>query len=245
MVLLSILLSVALISGLSLVGVFSLSIGRKNLHELLSLFLAFASGTMLATAFVHMIPEAFHEAGEDAAKYVLLGLIVFFFLERFIHWHHCGKEECHIKPAAYLSIIGDAVHNFFDGAIIASAYLADVRLGLVTTAAIAMHEIPQEFGDFTVLMHSGMKVRKALTYNFISALTAFLGAIIGYVALSQVETLIPYAIAISAGGLIYVSTADLIPELHKEKRRTMLVAQTVALLLGLFIIAAATTLMAH
>jgi len=153
--------SVAAVSLISLIGVLSLPLGMRRLHGLLVLLVAFASGTMLSASFLHLIPEAYGEIGGDALRWVLAGIILFFLIEKFIHWHHCGKEECKVRPAAYLNLVGDGVHNFVDGVIIAAAYLTSVKLGLVTTAAIALHEIPQEFGDFSILLHSGKETRKA------------------------------------------------------------------------------------
>ena len=230
-----ILASVFLVSAISLIGVISLAVGRNRLHAFLTICIAFASGTLLSAAFLHILPEAYEEIGAATPQMMLAGILLFFFIEKFIHWHHCGQEECHVRPAAYLNIIGDGVHNFVDGLIIAAAYLTNPQTGIVTTFAIVLHEIPQEFGDFSILLHSGMKVRKALAYNFLSATTAFAGAIAGYMSFTQIEMLIPYALAAAAGGFIYIATADLMPELHKENKPGMLLAQTIALLAGVLL----------
>jgi len=232
MVLLEILLSVVFISLLSFVGVVSLALNRDTLNEFLLLFVAFASGSLLSVALLDLIPEAMDDIGVTAMQMVLAGIMLFFIVEKYIHWHHCGKEECHVKPAAYLNLVGDGVHNFIDGVVIAAAYLTNVPLGVVTTVAMALHEIPQEFGDFSVLIHSGLTPRKALTYNFLSALTAVLGALVGYFALSRIDSWIPHVVAIAAGGFIYIATADLIPELHKETNRFKMIQHTVAILFG-------------
>jgi len=231
--------SVFLISLLSLIGVVSLSVGRKRLQDFLVVFLAFASGTLLAAAFLHLLPEVHESIGEMAWTGALAGIICFFFIEKFIHWHHCGKEECHIRPAAYLNLIADGVHNFIDGIIIAAAYLTSIPLGLTTSVAIALHEIPQEFGDFSVLLHSGMKIRKALAYNFLSATTAIAGAILGFIFLNSLQGWIPYAVALAAGGFVYIATADLMPELHKETKVGKMAVQSIALLAGVLLMAAA------
>ena len=230
--------SVFLVSAISLIGAVTLAIRKKMLQAMMSVFIAFASGTMLSAAFMHILPEAFHSVGEAASTLALVGILLFFFIEKFIHWHHCGKEECHIRPAAYLNLIGDGVHNFTDGVMIAAAYLTNTQIGIVTTAAIALHEIPQELGDFSVLIHSGMKPKKALLYNFISSLTAVAGAIAGYLFLPEVQAQIPYVLAAGAGGLIYIATADLMPELHKDLHTKKVFWQTAALLLGILILAA-------
>lgn len=231
--------SVVLISLLSFVGVLSLAVGKHRLHGLLLLLVAFASGSLLAAAFLHMIPETVHEIGEVSLSLVLAGILLFFFIEKFIHWHHCGKEECDIRPVAYLNLLGDGFHNFIDGVIIAAAFLASAPMGFLTTVAIALHEIPQEFGDFSILLHSGMSTRKALAYNFASASAAVLGAVLGYTFLSGLEHMIPYAIAAAAGGFIYIATADLFPELHKDKRAATVVMQSLALLAGVIVLAVA------
>ncbi|MFH1402673.1 MAG: ZIP family metal transporter [Candidatus Altiarchaeota archaeon] len=235
---LMILASVIAISILSLIGVLSLSIGKKRLHEFMIVFVAFASGTMLSASFLHLIPESIHEMGEEAMMFVLAGILLFFFIEKYIHWHHCGKEECHVRPVAYLNLVGDGLHNFIDGVIIAAAYMTSVKVGLVTTFAIALHEIPQEFGDFSILLHSGMETRKALTYNFISASTAVLGALAGFVFLSRIESWIPASISVAAGGFIYIATADLMPELHKHTEPGKMILQSLFLLLGVLMLAA-------
>ncbi|HHQ44825.1 MAG TPA: ZIP family metal transporter [Candidatus Altiarchaeales archaeon] len=240
-----ILASVVFVSLLSLVGVLSLSVGRKRLQGFLTFFVAFASGSLLTASFMHLIPESHHELGESAMSFVLFGIILFFIFEKFIHWHHCGKTECHVQPVAYLNLVADGFHNFIDGVIIAAAYLVDVHTGIIATIAIALHEIPQEFGDFSILIHSGMKVKQALTYNFLSATTAIIGAVAGYVFLVKIEALIPYAIAIASGGFIYIATADLMPELHKEASLQKMIGQTIAILLGVIILVLAFHALPH
>jgi len=243
MVLLEILASVILISTISFAGVIGLALGEERFHRLLKVFIAFASGSLLAAAFLDMMPEAMKEIGEKALPMVLFGLIVFFIVEKFIHWHHCGKEECDMHPTAYLNLLGGSVHNAMDGVTIAAAYIASIPLGVVTTIAISMHEIPREFGDFSVLVHCGMKPRKALYYNFISATTAVLGAVLGFVFLSKIQAWVPYVVSAAAGGFIYVATADLMPELHKENRLPKLLSQSFALIAGVLVLYFALTLL--
>jgi len=238
-----ILASVVGISLLSLVGLVGLSVGKPRLKKFLMFFVAFASGSLLATALAHMAPEAVHELGERAFSLVLWGILLFFFIENFIHWHHCGKHECHIRPVGYLNLIGDGLHNLIDGVIIAAAYMTSIEVGALTTIAIALHEIPQEFGDFSVLVHSGMSVRRALAYNFLSASAAIVGAVLGYVFLGGLEGYIPFVVALAAGGFIYIATADLMPELHKERDFERLVKQVTALLAGVVLIYVATSVL--
>ena len=230
-----ILLSVSLVSALSLAGVVLLALSATTLQRLMSAAIAFAAGTMLGAAFLDLIPEALSEV-EGGHAFVLLGIIAFFLVERAIHWHHCPEVHC-IAPAGYLNLIGDAAHNFADGVIIAAAFLSGTELGLVTTVAIAMHELPQELGDYAVLLHSGFTPRRAVWLNFLTALTAVAGGLGGYLFLSQLTWLVPYAVLVAAGGLIYIAVADLMPELHKERRLSRVVAHTGSLLLGIGLIA--------
>lgn len=240
-----ILASVILISLISLVGVVSLALGHSRLKEILGVFVAFASGALLSASFLHMMPEASHEIGERVFPCVLAGILFFFFIEKFIHWHHCGKEECKVHPVAHLNLIGDGLHNFIDGVIIAAAYMVSTSVGMLTTFAIALHEIPQEFGDFSILLHSGMSSRKALFCNFLSATTAILGALAGYLFLSRIQEYIPYSIAIASGGFVYIATADLIPELHRQKNKKKLVIQTISLIFGVVLLALSLYIMPH
>lgn len=234
--LLEVLISVVFVSLLSFVGLFSLSLRRERLNRILNILIAFAAGSMLAAAFLDLIPEASEKMGNLAFNTVLFGVLLFFVVEKFIHWHHCGREECDVKPVGYLNLLGDGVHNFIDGVVIAAAYITNTKLGLVTTMVIALHEIPQEFGDFAVLLHAGFKVKKALFYNFLSATTSIVGGIVGFMFLSRIEPLVPSVVALAAGGFLYMSTADLMPELHKEKERVKMVEQTVAIIAGILLV---------
>jgi len=231
-----IMVSVIAISLISLVGIIALSLKKSILDRILLLLVAFASGSMLAAAFLHMGPEASDEIGTGAFNLLLVGIVFFFIVEKFIHWHHCRKGECNIHPVAYLNLLGDGVHNFIDGIIISAGFLTSLDIGLVTTLAIALHEIPQEIGDFAVLVHGGLTRKTALLYNFLSATAAIIGAVIGYISLTSLEHFIPSVIAIAAGGFVYIATADLMPELHKERTISRLILQTFALLLGVLLI---------
>jgi zinc and cadmium transporter len=230
------LVSVTLISLISLVGVVMLALKEASLQRLMTALIAFAAGTMLAASFLDLIPEALERVG-DGHAYVLVGIIIFFLIERAIHWHHCTREHC-VAPVGYLNLIGDAAHNFVDGVIIAAAFLTSFGVGAVASVAIAMHELPQELGDFAVLVHSGFAPRRAIWLNFLTALTAIAGGLGGYLFLSSIEGLVPYVVAVAAGGLIYVAVADLLPELHKERRLGRVAAHTGSLLLGIVLIIA-------
>ncbi len=231
-----ILATVVLISLISLIGAVTLSLRKELLNRMMLMLVAFASGSMLAAAFFNLGPEAAEAIGTKAFTLILVGILVFFLIEKVIHWHHCTQGECDVHPVVHLNLLCDGVHNFIDGIIIAAGFLTSVQIGFITALAIALHEIPQEIGDFAILVHGGLTKKRALLYNFISATTAILGAFIGYLYLTSLEHLIPYILAIAAGGFVYIATADLMPELHKERTVSRLVLHTTALLIGVLLI---------
>ncbi|MCX8206110.1 MAG: ZIP family metal transporter, partial [Candidatus Micrarchaeota archaeon] len=207
--------------------------------------IAFAVGGMLGGAMFHLLPEAVEDSDEPMLVFALAlaGFIAFFIIEKFLHWRHCHDEECDvhgheqnkaaIKPVAYLNLIGDMIHNFVDGAIIAASFMAGAPLGIATTIAIALHEIPQELGDFAVLLHSGLSPRKAVAYNFLSALGAVLGALLTYYALASTEGLASILLPVAAGGFVYIAAVDLVPELHKERKPLVSALQLGMIVFGL------------
>jgi len=231
-----ILATVVLISLISLVGAVALSIKKELLSRMLLMFVAFASGSMLAAAFLNLGPEAAEEIGSTAFTLILIGILFFFLIEKVIHWHHCNRGDCEVHPVVHLNLLCDGVHNFIDGVIIAAGFLTSVQVGFITALAIALHEIPQEIGDFAILVHGGLTKKRALLYNFISATTAIVGAFVGYMYLMSLTQLIPYILGIAAGGFVYIATADLMPELHKERTVSRLVLHTTALLVGVLLI---------
>lgn len=206
------------IDGLvSLAGVFSLWVKEKLLNRIVFILVAFSAGALLSGAFFHLLPESLESL--DAMKvfgFVLIGFILFFLIEKFLHWHHCHKTECKVHPFTYLILIGDGVHNFFDGLIIAASFFVSVPFGIVTTLLILGHELPQELGDFAVLVYGGFSKTKALIYNFLSQLTAIIGGVVGYFLSTSIENIVPYILPFAAGGFIYIAASDLVPELHKE-----------------------------
>lgn len=195
---------------------------RLNTENALAYLVSFAAGIMLVVAFLDLLPEALEEAGNgdtNVLVFTLIGVLLFFFLERFVVWFHHHDETHGEKPPALLVLIGDGVHNFIDGIAIAAAFLTNPAVGIATTIAIAAHEIPQEIADFSVLLYGGMRRKRALLFNFFSALTAVLGGVIGYYFLEGVEGLLPIFLAFSAGMFIYIACSDLIPDLHREFKR--------------------------
>lgn len=204
-----------IVSLLSFIGVLGIALNDKLLKKLLLGLVGLSAGALLGGAFLHLIPESI-ESLEFASLYVILGFILFFILEKFFYWRHCHKGKCDVHAFTYLNLIGDAVHNFIDGVIIAISFMVDVSLGVITTIAVIAHEIPQELGDFGVLVYGGWKKAKALLFNFLSALTAILGALIAYIASNLAEGVSSFLLPFAAGGFIYIAASDLIPELHRE-----------------------------
>lgn len=214
-----------LVSAISLVGIISLIMREDLLKKILLLMVAFAAGALLGGAFFHLLPEALGKLMPNQAfLYTLGGFVLFFLLERVLHWHHCHDGVCDIKAVGYLNLTSDAIHNFIDGLVIAIGFNQSISLGIVTTLAIIFHEIPQELGDFAILIYSGFTKTKALLYNFLTALTALAGTIIGFLLIKNIESISIPLVSITAGGFIYIAGADLIPEMHRqgETRRDIL-----------------------
>lgn len=240
-------LSVAIVSLLSFVGIFFLAVNKERLQRILLFLVSFAAGGLLGDAFIHLLPEAVEEAGGFSLSLsiaVLTGLLAFFVLEKIICWRHCHipTSDEHPHPVALMNLIGDAFHNFLDGLIIAGAYASSLSLGVATTLAVVFHEIPQEIGDFGVLIHGGFSRRKALLLNFGSAALAVLGALVGIFLESRVEGLNSWLIPFTTGGFLYIAGADLIPELKKETGLKKSAPQLAGLLLGIGIMWALTLL---
>ena len=221
-------------SVLSLFGSFFLLAKKEIRDNFAKNLISFAAGAMITVAFFDLLPEAVEEAGEnDAFFYVLLGFVIFFFAEKFIrlfHFHH-GHGE---KPTTYLVLIGDGVHNFIDGIIIAVAFLTSIPLGITTSMAVAAHEIPQEIEDMGILLANGLTKKKALLYNFLSALTALVGALLALTFHDFVEKYLYIFLAVAAGHFIYIAAADLIPELHESSKEDKKSHQIFFFVFGIF-----------
>jgi len=185
-----------------------------------------------------LIPEIVKESGFtiSASVSLLVGILVLFIIEKFIHWRHChSQSEDHVHPFVFTNLFGDGLHNFIDGLIIGASYLASVPIGIATTVAVILHEIPQEIGDFGVLIHGGFSKSKALFFNFFSAVTAVLGAVVALVVSSSIENITMFLIPFAAGGFIYIAGSDLIPELHKEVKIKNSLLQLLFFVLGLIV----------
>jgi zinc and cadmium transporter len=240
------LLSTMVVSLVSLVGVFSLSVKEEFIRKYIFLFVSLAVGALLGDAFIHLIPESFEELanGTHIGLLVIVGLFLFFVLEKFLHWHHHSDdiEEYHTHPVGKLILFSDGVHNFIDGVIIGVSFLISVPVGIATTLAVVLHEIPQEIGDFAVLLHAGYSRRKALWFNFLSALTAVLGTLVAFMLGEAGESFTAWILPLAAGGFIYIAVADLIPELHKTKVIKHSLAQFISLAVGVALMFALTFL---
>ena len=236
------LISVLAVSLISLIGIFTLSLHTNKLRKILFVLVAFAAGGLLGDVFFHLLPELVEEGAFTARTSVLIlaGVLLFFTLEKFVHWHHCHNthEKDHVHSFAIMNLVGDWVHNAIDGIIIAVSYLVSIPVGIATTIAVLFHEIPQEIGDFGVLVHGGFSKKKALFYNFLSGLGAVIGAVFALFLQSYSENVTEIFVPLTIGAFLYVAIADLIPELHKEKKVKRSVAQLVFLLLGLGAMAA-------
>lgn len=235
--------SVIFVSLISFIGASFLFMSHSKLRNVVLYLVSLSAGALLGDAFIHLLPEAVGEASFEPALslYVLIGIVVSLAIEKTIHWqhphghihHHHHPSEEHIEPFAIMNLFGEAVHNFIDGLIIGASYLVSVPVGIATTIAVVLHEIPAELGDFGVLVHGGFSPKKALFFNFLVALTAILGAgaalLLSVYALSALTFLLPFA----AGTFIYIAASNLIPEMQKETKPKTSVLQFLVFVSGI------------
>lgn len=238
--------SVIVVSLISLIGIFTLSLNRKILRKTTFFLVSLSVGALFGDALIHLIPEAFNKTNnaEIVSLFILIGIMLFFVLEKFILWHHshghdCDKEKCanetNKHPVGKLILLSDSIHNTIDGIIIAGGYFISIEVGVATTIAVIFHEIPQEIGNFAILLHSGYSKTKALLYNFISSLSAILGAMLVFVFKQVIDSYIPLLIAFAAGGFIYIAGSDIVPELHKTFEKKSSFVQFFAIAIGIAI----------
>lgn len=246
------LISVVVVSLISLLGLATLSLSDKALRKAIFVLVSLAVGALFGDAFIHLIPEAYAESSNTTftSLLIIFGFLLFFVFEKFFniyHSHseteedcdcnHCRnipiKKEKSIRPLGYMILFSDSVHNFIDGIIIGVSYFISIEVGIASTIAIALHEIPQEIGDFGILLHSGFSKAKALLMNFFSALSAIVGVLIVVFIGASAEGLIVLILPIAAGGFIYIAAADLVPELHKIKDLKKSFIQFIAMLVGI------------
>ena len=229
--------SVLLVSLVAFIGIITLAFSQALVRKGIIVFVSFAAGALIGDAFIHLLPEAVESAGFtlNVSLYVLLGIAFSFIIEKIIHWHHYHAHEFEeVHPFVYVNLAGDAVHNFIDGVIIAVSYIASLPLGIATTIAVLFHEIPQEIGDYAVLIHGGFTNKKALAMNFITALTSAVGVIAAFLLYNFSENILAFLIPFAAGNFIYIASTDLFPELHKETKVLKSIVQLVAFGVGIY-----------
>ncbi len=239
------------------VGVTAYLLTRKKLsHTVTHALSAFAAGALLGAAMLDLLPEAFHHFEEmgiehpesEVLLYTLVGIIGFFLFERFIHWfhhHNHRHNEEPVKAIVPLVIFGDAFHNFIDGVLIAATFMVDINLGIITTIAILVHELPQEIGDFGILLHSGLSRLKAFQFNLLSQLAAVIGGVVTFFVGASVGGVLPYIIAVTSGFFLYIALTDLIPDIHNENKKGFAVVETLLLFGGILVIWLSITFLGH
>ena len=226
------------IALIAFVGIFTLALKDKVLNKILLILVSLSAGALMGGAFLHLIPESVEKAegtSADIFLFVLVGFILFFLIEKVLHWRHCHKGKCDVHTFHYMNLIGDSVHNFIDGLILAASFIVSTELGITTTLAIAAHEIPQEIGDFGVLIYGGFEKKKAIILNFCVALTIVFGGIVGYFISKSVEEATIFLLPFAAGGFIYIAATDLVPEIKKEINIKKSMATLVVFLCGILI----------
>lgn len=232
------LVSTLMVSLISITGIFFLTLKAGQLQRFVFILVSLAVGALLGNVFFHLIPESFEtiENQGTIALLILAGILAFFILEKFLHWHH-GHDvehlENHPKSYGYVSLMADGIHNFTDGILIAAGWMAGPEIGMATTLTVILHEIPQEISDFGILIHAGFTARKALWLNFYAALAAILGTLITLMAGSAIESLSHYVLPVAAGGFIYLAGTDLMPELNKERSMRNSLIQLAMIIAGL------------
>jgi zinc and cadmium transporter len=227
------------VSSISFIGAVTLAVSEKLMKRILISLVGFSAGALMGGAFLHLLPETIEKMIEtqpgavtDIFLVVLASFVMFFVLEKLL-WRHCHDRACPIHTFAYLNLFGDSVHNFIDGLIMAGSFMVSIPLGLITTLAVAAHEIPQELGDFGVLIYGGFKPGKALELNFVTALTAIAGGVLGYYFFPYLGGAMIYLLPFAAGGFLYIAASDLIPELHKEANTARTVVSFALFLVGI------------
>ncbi len=220
-------------SLVALAGAVTLVWKKETLDKILHALVGFSAGALLGGAFFHLLTESIEEMqAMDAFYLVFAGFILFFLIERFLHWHHCHEGKCDVHAFSYLILFGDAIHNFIDGIIIAAAFVVSMGVGFITTLVVISHELPQELGDFGVLVYGGFDRRRALIYNFLAQMTSVIGGIVGFFAVTATG-FATYLLPFAAGGFIYIGASDLIPELHKQASLRKTFGAFVFFLLGI------------
>ena len=228
--------SVIAVCLVSLIGLITFAVRPQHLRTTIFVMVSLAVGGMFGDAFIHLIPQSFADAAHSAmaSMCILAGILLFFLLEKFLLWRHehvPHYEEC-IQPVGYVSIVAEGLHNFIDGMLIAASYLVSLPIGLATTFAVLLHEIPHEIGNFGVLLHAGFSKPKAFWANFLSASAAIVGAITALLIGEHLPRFPAVMVPLTAGGFIYIAGSDLVPELHKERDPVRSAIQMIAIGFG-------------
>lgn len=244
-ILLNIVIATFSVGIISFVGI--LVFYKNSSEKLVEITISLAAGALLGAVFLSILPELFSQSsnGEGLkpltlSTIILISIIAFFLVERMFHWHHCQCDRPYHpggkRPMGYINLFGDGFHNFVDGALIASSFLIDPLLGIVTTVVIVLHEIPQEISDFSILLYSGFSKAQALWWNFVSALMAVLGGVLAFYFSQSLDTLIPILLAVASGSFLYLAMSDIMPELHRKQDKKLMVTQFMWLVTGVAII---------
>jgi len=237
------LVATILVSLSSFIGIFTISLNEKTLHKVLTILVAYSAGTILGAALFDLLPEAVELVDETLVYPIIaFGFVFFLLLERTLYWYHGHghghelEEEGITKDFAYLNLLGDFVHNFIDGMIIAASFTNSVTIGVSAAIAVMFHELPQEMGDYGILVYAGMERRRALILNFLAAVSVVVGGVFGSFFIGAVDNLEGYMVAFSAGAFIFLSASELIPEMHEKNDRGRALIQLLVLILGMFTI---------
>ena len=236
------------IALIAFVGIFTLSLKDKVLNKILLFLVSLSAGALMGGALLHLLPEAIEKTEDvefDVFLIVLVGFLLFFLIEKVLHWRHCHKGKCDVHTFHYMNLLGDSVHNFIDGLIMAASFSISTTLGFTTSLAIAAHEIPQEIGDFGVLVYGGFEKKKAIILNFCVALTIVLGGIVGYFISRNIEQATIFLLPFAAGGFLYIAATDLIPEIRKEENTKKSMATIVVFIFGILIMWLIKVLFSH
>lgn len=218
------------------VAVLFIFLKQETLSKITMFLVALSAGALMGGAFLHLMPEAAEQIKPNALFGIfLISFVVFFLIEKLFHWRHCHRADCPIHSFGYMNLIGDSIHNFIDGLIIASTFMIDFNLGVAATLAVAIHEIPQEIGDYGVLIHAGFSNKKALILNYLVAFTVVLGGLVGYFFFSHLNNVLPYLLPFAAGGFVYIAASDLMPEIRKEANLKKSIGTFLVFILGILL----------
>ena len=235
-------ISVLIVSIIPLGGIVLLGIKLDRLKKILIYLVSFSAGALFGDAFIHLLPELIREGSYNwlAGVYIITGILLFFILEKFVHWQHCHApiSKHHVHPFAYMNLVGDGLHNFIDGLIIAASYMVSIPVGIATTIAVILHEIPQEIGDLGVMIYAGFSRVRAIMLHLVTGLVAVLGTLLGLWMAKFFANIEILLISVAIGGFIYIAGSDLIPELHKETNTKVSITQILFLILGVCVMLA-------